>query len=82
MWSNKFWKIHEKDIKQVEKKYEKIIKKLSSILDNPDVSSEKKHEILIAIGYEDEIKPYLERRKQLQEGLALREKELSLSKKA
>ncbi len=73
---------NEKDIKQVEKKYEKILKKLSSILDNPDIASEKKQEILTAIGYEDEIKPYIERRKMLQESLALREKEMSLSRKA
>lgn len=69
---------NEKQIKQIEKKYEQILSKLDKILSNPNISVEQKKDILSVIGYEEEIKPYLEQRKVLQERLSSPEKKLSL----
>ncbi len=73
---------NEKEIKQIDKKYEKIFKKLESILDNPEIPLEKKKEILITIGYEDEIKPYVEKRNMLQDSLIKREEAMKLARRA
>ena len=74
--------VNDKEIKLIEKKYEKILKKLESILDNPNIPVEKKQEILIAIGYEDEIKPFIEKKQMLQESLSRHEEEFKLTKRA
>ena len=73
--------VNEKEIKQIDKKYEKILKKLSSIMDNPEISPEKKKEILITVGYYDEIKPYIGKREELQDRLLKHEREMKLVKK-
>ena len=73
--------VNDKEIKQIDKKYEKILKKLYSIIDDPDITPEKKREILITVGYDDEIKPYLEKRRELQERLLKHESGMRLTKK-
>lgn len=73
---------NEKEIKQIDRKYDKIFKKLESILDNPEIPYEKKREILVTIGYEDEIKPYIERRRELQDSLTKREEQMRLARRA
>jgi hypothetical protein len=73
---------NEREIKLIDKKYEKIFKRLESILNNPDISPEKKKEILAAVGYEDEIKPFIAKRQSLQENLFKREQAMKLTKKS
>ena len=73
---------NEKEIKSIDKKYEKIFKKLESILDNPDISPEKKKEIIAAVGYEDEIKPFIAKRQTLQENIYKREHAIKLTRRA
>ncbi len=74
--------VNEKEIKQVEKKYEKILRKLEGILDNPDIPTEKKKDILMTIGYEEEIKPLIAKRNELQERLITHENEARLTRRA
>ena len=73
---------NEKEIKQIDRKYEKIFKKLEAILDNPELPIEKKREILITVGYDDELKPYVEKRRMLQDSLIKREEEMKLTRRA
>ena len=70
------------DVKQIEKKYEKILRKLEGILDNPDIPTEKKKDILMTIGYEEEIKPLIAKRNELQERLVTHENEARLTRRA
>ena len=69
---------NERKIKQIEKKYEKKFKKLEEIFDNPVYFKERKKEILSVLGYDEEIKPYLETRNML---LSINEKKLTLTQK-
>ncbi len=74
--------VNEKEIRQIDRKYEKILRELETILDNPEISIEKKKSIFATIGYEDEIKPYIERRRELQDSLTRREEQMKLARRA
>ena len=65
---------NERQIKQIEKKYEKMLKKIDAILMSPDLSAEQKKSILSVVGYDEEIKPYLETREMLSRKLTLNKK--------
>ena len=69
---------NERQIRQIDKKYEKMIKKINLILSDSNLTPEQKKEILSAIGYDEEIKPYLETRSIL--GEKLRTGDITLSK--
>ena len=71
---------NEKQIKKIEKKYSNILKRLDAILNNPNITEEQKGEILSVIGYDEELKPYLETRSMLYDNIHNRK--LSLKRKA
>ena len=60
---------NEKQIRQIDKKYEKMIKRINLVLNDSNLTEEQKKEILSIIGYDEEIKPYLETRSILGEKL-------------
>ena len=60
---------NEKQIRQIDKKYEKMIKRINLVLNDSNLTEEQKKEILSIIGYDEEIKPYLETRSMLGEKL-------------
>ena len=60
---------NEKQIRQIDKKYEKMIKRINLVLNDSSLTEEQKKEILSIIGYDEEIKPYLETRSMLGEKL-------------
>lgn len=53
---------NEKQIRQIEKKYEKLLKKINGVLSDPEFTDEQKKNLLSVVGYEEEMKPYLEKR--------------------
>ena len=61
----KLYTINEKQIKLVDKKYEKILRRVYAITDIKEMSEEKKEEMLSALGYDEEIRPLLETRESL-----------------
>ena len=70
---------NERQIKKIEKKYSNILKRLDAILNNPNITDEQKGEILSVIGYDEELKPYLETRSMLYDNI--HNKKLSLKRK-
>jgi len=72
---------NEKCIKQIKRKYDEILKKLGVILEESDLTEEQKSKILSTIGYDEEIKPYLEMRSKLYNELHSSEKKLSFVRK-
>ena len=53
---------NDKQIKKISRKYTGIVKRIENILDNPNITEEQRRELLSAIGYDEEIRPYLETR--------------------
>jgi hypothetical protein len=76
----KLYLANEKQIKLIEKKYERMLKRLDIVLSNPNITEEKKKEMLTILGYDEEIKPYLETRELLRSKIASRDKKLNLTK--
>ena len=71
---------NENQIKAIEKKYEEKLKRVVIVLSNPNISEEDKKELLLIMGYNEEIKPYLETRELLKERVSSRNKKLILKK--
>lgn len=71
---------NENQIKAIEKKYEEKLKRVGIVLSNPNISEESKKELLLIMGYNEEIKPYLETRELLKERVSSRNKKLILKK--
>ncbi len=72
---------NEKQIKVIEKKYELLFRKLTSSLSSTELTSAKKREIYLILGYDEEIKPYLETRDMLKEKFCKLGGKLVLEKK-
>ena len=77
----KLYAVNEKEIKLIEKKYEKMINKLISTLPNQELTEEQKKRIYSIMGYDDEIRPYIETRDMLRDKLYSHDRKSSLVKK-
>ncbi len=77
----KLYAANEKEIKLIEKKYEKMLSKLISTLPNQEVTEEQKRKIYSIMGFDEEIKPYLETRDLLRERLCSYDRKSSLTRK-
>ena len=77
----KLYSANEKQIKLIDKKYEAIVRKLGDAYKNGEISEEKKKEILSIVGYDEEIKPYLETREILRERLHAHNRKLTITNK-
>ena len=72
---------NEKRIRQIEKKYEDKLRRIDELLENDNLTQEQKRSILEVIGYDEEVKPYLDTRNMLNESVYSRYKNMTLSKK-
>lgn len=63
---------NKKAIKEIKKKYETKLNEILSSLNIQNITEEKKQEILMALGYQDEIKPYLENQEKLSSQMVLK----------
>jgi len=77
----KLYADNEKQIQRINKKYETIFNKLEIVISNPSISDEKKSEIYSIMGYDEEIRPYLETREILREKLHSPKRKLTNKKK-
>ena len=66
-------KENERQIKLIEKKYEKLLIKMYHVLPDQELTSEQSRNILNIMGYDEEIKPYLETRVELADRLQQRQ---------
>ena len=72
----KLYNENEKQIKQIQKKYEQALKRVDLILADTELTDEQKQGIISAIGYDEEVKPYLETRQMLYNHLVSTQKKL------
>lgn len=75
---------NEKQIKLLEKKYLSMLNKIETILSKTTkepLSVEQRNEILTALGYEKELKPYLETRSMIYDKMSENNKKAQLTKK-
>lgn len=72
---------NEKIIKSIQKKYENKLKQIELMFDDKELTMEQKKNIISLLGYDEEIKPYMENRKILYDRLYSQERKLTLSKK-
>ena len=66
----------DKEIDKITKKYNSILSQLGIILDNSDMTKAQREQILLTMGYYDEIKPYLETKESLERSLKSRSRVL------
>ena len=72
---------NEKIIKSIQKKYENKLKQIESMFDDKELTMEQKKNIISLLGYDEEIKPYMDNKKMLYDKLYSQERKLTLSKK-
>ena len=78
----KLYAQNERQIKAIDKKYETMLKRLEGIYGNTELTEDQKRELLSIMGYDEEVKPYLDTRETLRGRVTSREKKLTYNKKA
>lgn len=77
----KLYSNNEKIIKKIQKKYENKLKQIESMFEDKELTMDQKKNIISLLGYDEEIKPYMDNKKMLYDKLYLQERKSTLSKK-
>lgn len=77
----KLYSNNEKIIKKIQKKYENKLKQIESMFEDKELTMDQKKNIISLLGYDEEIKPYMDNKKMLYDKLYSQERKSTLSKK-
>jgi len=73
---------NEKKIKLIQKEYEIKLKQIESMFNGEELTVEQRKNILSILGYDEEIKPYIENREMLYDNIYLNERKMTLARKS
>ena len=77
----KLYSNNEKIIKKIQKKYENKLKQIESMFEGKEITGQLRSDMLTVLGYDEEIKPYLENREMLYDKLYANERQINLRRK-